>query len=99
MEQLSWSLIGKTLVVVADRLWEHIPAVGLMVVVNAVNADMVKHDVEIETVDKCVDEIGKLAELTDEMQLKQEDQGCVYASNELQLHVVGMCLITHTFYL
>ncbi|GKG52710.1 hypothetical protein Tco_0549822, partial [Tanacetum coccineum] len=25
-------LVGKTLVVAADRLWEHIPAVGLMVV-------------------------------------------------------------------
>ncbi|GJT69332.1 hypothetical protein Tco_1028618 [Tanacetum coccineum] len=27
-------LVGKTLVVAADRLWEHIPAVGLMVVEN-----------------------------------------------------------------
>ncbi|GJS04866.1 hypothetical protein Tco_0321374 [Tanacetum coccineum] len=42
----------------------------------------------IETVGKGVDEIDKLAELTDEMQLKQEDQGCVHASNELQLHAV-----------
>ncbi|GKF96799.1 hypothetical protein Tco_0292620, partial [Tanacetum coccineum] len=49
---------------------------------------MVKHDVEIETVGEGVDEIDKLAELTDEMQLKQKDQGCVHASNELQLHVV-----------
>ncbi|GJW33162.1 hypothetical protein Tco_0053194 [Tanacetum coccineum] len=49
---------------------------------------MVKRDVEVEAVGKGVDEIDKLAELTDEMQLKQEDQGCVHASNELQLHVV-----------
>ncbi|GJT62369.1 hypothetical protein Tco_1092117 [Tanacetum coccineum] len=42
--------------------------------------DMVKRAVEIETVGEGVDEIDKLAELTDEMQLKQEDQGCVHAS-------------------
>ncbi|GJS78462.1 putative ribonuclease H-like domain-containing protein [Tanacetum coccineum] len=36
--------------------------------------DMVKCDVEIETVGEDVDEIDKLAELTDEMQLKPEDQ-------------------------
>ncbi|GJU62449.1 putative ribonuclease H-like domain-containing protein [Tanacetum coccineum] len=34
MEQLDWSLIGKSQVVAADRLWEHIPTVGLMVVEN-----------------------------------------------------------------
>ncbi|GJS33378.1 hypothetical protein Tco_0531760 [Tanacetum coccineum] len=76
LEQLDWSLIGKSQVVAADRLWEHIPIVGLMVVENkrcVVNADMVKHDVEIETVDECVDEIDKLAELTDEMQLSNRD--------------------------
>ncbi|GKF99367.1 hypothetical protein Tco_0298150, partial [Tanacetum coccineum] len=44
------------------------------------------------TVDECVDKIDKLAELIGEMQLKQEDQGCVhasnaFASNELHLHV------------
>ncbi|GJW97488.1 hypothetical protein Tco_0179296 [Tanacetum coccineum] len=48
--------------------------------------DMVKRAVEIETVGEGVDEIDKLAELTDEMQIKQEDQGCVHASNELHLH-------------
>ncbi|GKB69575.1 retrovirus-related pol polyprotein from transposon TNT 1-94 [Tanacetum coccineum] len=52
---------------------------------------MVKRDVEIETVGEGVDEIDKLTELTGEMQLKQEDQGCVHASNELQLHVVPCC--------
>ncbi|GJY33428.1 hypothetical protein Tco_0417897 [Tanacetum coccineum] len=41
-----------------------------------------------ETVGECVDEIDKLAELNGEMQLKQEDRGCVHASNELHLHVV-----------
>ncbi|GJT47427.1 hypothetical protein Tco_0956142 [Tanacetum coccineum] len=49
---------------------------------------MVKRDVELRECDECSNEIDKLAELTDEMQLKQEDQGCVHASNELQLHVV-----------
>ncbi|GJZ07147.1 hypothetical protein Tco_0540940 [Tanacetum coccineum] len=44
----------------------------------------------IKTVGEGVDEIDKLAELTDEMQLKQEDQGCVHASNELQLHVISI---------
>ncbi|GJU80538.1 reverse transcriptase domain-containing protein [Tanacetum coccineum] len=29
-----WNLVGKTQVVAADRLWEHIPTVGLMVVEN-----------------------------------------------------------------
>ncbi|GJT53143.1 hypothetical protein Tco_0988197 [Tanacetum coccineum] len=48
---------------------------------------MVKHEVEIETLGECVDEIDKLAELIGEMQLKQEDQSCVHASNELHLHV------------
>ncbi|GJV66074.1 hypothetical protein Tco_1476902 [Tanacetum coccineum] len=47
-----------------------------------------EHDVEIETVGEGVDENDKLTELIGEMQLKQEDQGCVHASNELQLHVV-----------
>ncbi|GJV53838.1 hypothetical protein Tco_1449579 [Tanacetum coccineum] len=50
-------LVGKIQVVLVDRLWEHIPIVGLMV------TDMVKHDVEIETLGECVDEIDKLAEL------------------------------------
>ncbi|GKG53418.1 hypothetical protein Tco_0552686, partial [Tanacetum coccineum] len=40
-------------------------------------------------------EIDKLAELTDEMQLKQEGQGCVHASNELQLHVVHVVADEH----
>ncbi|GJS03540.1 hypothetical protein Tco_0320048 [Tanacetum coccineum] len=42
---------------------------------------MVKRAVEIETVGEGVDEIDKLAELTDEMQLKQEDQGCFCINN------------------
>ncbi|GKG42944.1 hypothetical protein Tco_0479628 [Tanacetum coccineum] len=50
---------------------------------------------EIETVDECVDEIDKLAELNGEMQLKQEDHGCVHASNELQLHVVHVVAGEH----
>ncbi|GKF13487.1 hypothetical protein Tco_0054949, partial [Tanacetum coccineum] len=56
---------------------------------------MVKRDVEIETVGESVDEIDKLAELIGEMQLKQEDQGCVHASNELQLHVVHVVADEH----
>ncbi|GKG00248.1 hypothetical protein Tco_0301938, partial [Tanacetum coccineum] len=30
----NWSLVGKIQVVAVDRLWEHIPIVGLMVVEN-----------------------------------------------------------------
>ncbi|GKG53886.1 hypothetical protein Tco_0555286, partial [Tanacetum coccineum] len=69
-------------VVAADRLWDHIPIMGLMVVENKRCGE---RWIDIETVGEDVDEIDKLAELTDEMQLKQEDQGCVHASNELQL--------------
>ncbi|GJX27789.1 hypothetical protein Tco_0235868 [Tanacetum coccineum] len=45
---------------------------------------MVKCAVVVETVVEGVDEFDRLAELTDEMQLKQENQDCVHASNELQ---------------
>ncbi|GJX66912.1 putative ribonuclease H-like domain-containing protein [Tanacetum coccineum] len=34
LEQLDWSLVGKIQVVAIDRLWEHIPIVGLMIVEN-----------------------------------------------------------------
>ncbi|GJZ16682.1 hypothetical protein Tco_0552805 [Tanacetum coccineum] len=44
--------------------------------------------IQIETVGDDVDEIDKQAELIGEMQLKPEDQDCVHASDELQLHVV-----------
>ncbi|GJV04216.1 hypothetical protein Tco_1337785 [Tanacetum coccineum] len=39
--------------------------------VNASRTDMVKRDVEIETVGECVDEIDKLAELIDEHEVDQ----------------------------
>ncbi|GJZ72775.1 putative reverse transcriptase domain-containing protein [Tanacetum coccineum] len=55
--KLDWSLVGKIQVVAVDRLWEHIPIMGLMV------TDMVKREVEIEIVGECIDEIDKLAEL------------------------------------
>ncbi|GKF95235.1 hypothetical protein Tco_0287970, partial [Tanacetum coccineum] len=58
-------------------------------------SDMVKSDVETETVGDGVDEIDKQAELIGEMQLKQEDQGCVHASIELQLHVVHVVADEH----
>ncbi|GJQ91468.1 putative reverse transcriptase domain-containing protein [Tanacetum coccineum] len=48
---------------------------------------MVKHDVEVESLGNCVDEIDKPTEFIGEMQLKQEDQSCVHASKELHLHV------------
>ncbi|GKF81716.1 hypothetical protein Tco_0240318 [Tanacetum coccineum] len=51
--------------------------------------------VEIETVGDDVDEIDKQAELIDEMQLKQEDRGCVHASNELHLHVIHVVAGEH----
>ncbi|GJS71277.1 hypothetical protein Tco_0704118 [Tanacetum coccineum] len=58
-----------------------------MLVSQTVKTDMVKHDVVVESLGKCVDEIDKPTELIGEMQLKQEDQSCVHASNELHLHV------------
>ncbi|GJU25653.1 hypothetical protein Tco_1164274 [Tanacetum coccineum] len=58
LEQLDWSLVGKIQVVAVDRLWEHIPIVGLMVVENkryGERSELVKRDIEIATVDvECV---------------------------------------------
>ncbi|GJR92109.1 hypothetical protein Tco_0216120 [Tanacetum coccineum] len=56
-------------------------------VLQTVKTDMVKHDVEVESLGKSVDEIDKPTKLTGEMQLKQEDRSYVHASNELHLHV------------
>ncbi|GKE26995.1 hypothetical protein Tco_1442379 [Tanacetum coccineum] len=94
MEQLDRSLVGEIQIVVVGKMWEHIPIVGWMVGENkrcgewriAVKTDMVKHDVEVESLGKCVDEIDKRTELISEMQLKQEDRSCVHASNEVHLH-------------
>ncbi|GKD37749.1 hypothetical protein Tco_1257956 [Tanacetum coccineum] len=93
---------GVYFLVVADRLWEHIPTVGLTVVENKrcgerwIDTHLLdKYLKEVETVGEGVDEFDRLAELTDEMQLKQEDQGCVHASNELQLHVVHVVADEH----
>ncbi|GKF49934.1 hypothetical protein Tco_0143185, partial [Tanacetum coccineum] len=72
-------------VVAVDMLWEHILIVRLMVVENK----------RCETVGDDVDEIDKQAELIGEMQLKPEDQGCVHASFELQLHVVHVVADEH----
>ncbi|GJT58528.1 hypothetical protein Tco_1002061 [Tanacetum coccineum] len=72
LEQLDLSLVGE-IQIVDD--------------VQAVKTDMVKHDVEVESLGKCVDEIDKPTELIGEMQLKQEDRSYVHASNELHLHV------------
>ncbi|GJS44184.1 hypothetical protein Tco_0569227 [Tanacetum coccineum] len=90
-------MVGKTQVVAADRLWEHIPTVGLMVVEN-------KHCgerwIDTHLLDKYLKDGGSIdidngAELIGEMQLKQEDQGCVHASIELQLHVVHVVADEH----
>ncbi|GJZ22501.1 hypothetical protein Tco_0559540 [Tanacetum coccineum] len=89
MEQLDWSLVGKTQVVAVDMLWEHIPTVGLMVVENkrcgveTVKTDMVKLDVEIETVGEGVDEIDKWLKVAFMHQTK------------LQLHVVHVVAEEH----
>ncbi|GJU59952.1 hypothetical protein Tco_1237718 [Tanacetum coccineum] len=76
-----------------------ISSVGLLVVENNRCVDerveLITHIVWIKTVVEGVDEFDRLAELTDEMQLKQEDQGCVHASNELQLHVVHVVVDEH----
>ncbi|GJS48136.1 hypothetical protein Tco_0598257 [Tanacetum coccineum] len=77
-EQLDQSLVGKIQVCLLLTMG----ASG-----TTVKTDMVKHEVEIQTLGECVDEIDKLSKLIDEMQLKQEDQSCVHASNELSLHV------------
>ncbi|GJT05411.1 hypothetical protein Tco_0839873 [Tanacetum coccineum] len=50
--------------------------------------DMLKLVVEVECFGKCVDEFDKVIVLFGEMQLKQEDQSYVHASNELHLHVI-----------
>ncbi|GJX45911.1 hypothetical protein Tco_0262587 [Tanacetum coccineum] len=55
--------------------------------------NMVKHDVEVESLGKCVDEIDKPIELIGEMQRKQEDRSCVHASNELHLHVFRVVVV------
>ncbi|GJS05114.1 hypothetical protein Tco_0321622 [Tanacetum coccineum] len=96
-EGLTKSLAG--LFVVGGRIF---PIVGLMVVENNCCGEQWidthlsdKRDVEVETVGKGVDEIDKMAELTDEMQLKPEDQGYVHASNELQLHVVMLVAVCY----
>ncbi|GJW44776.1 hypothetical protein Tco_0073575 [Tanacetum coccineum] len=60
---------------------------------QTVKTDMVKREVEIETLGECVDEIDKLAELIGEMQLKQEDQSCVHALNKLHLHVFHVIVL------
>ncbi|GJU38370.1 hypothetical protein Tco_1191327 [Tanacetum coccineum] len=103
LEQLSWSLVRKTQVVAADRLWEHIPTVGLTVVENKrcgerwIDTHLLDKYLKevLKTVGEGVDEIDKLVELTNEMQLKQVDQGCVHASNEHQLHVVHVVADEH----
>ncbi|GKF79303.1 hypothetical protein Tco_0234871, partial [Tanacetum coccineum] len=51
--------------------------------------------IQIETVGEDVDEIDKQAELIGEMQLRPEDQGCIHASFELQLHVIHVVVNEH----
>ncbi|GJT27838.1 hypothetical protein Tco_0908113 [Tanacetum coccineum] len=53
------------------------------------------HAVREEDGMSCVDEIDKQAELTGEMQLKQEDQSYVHASSELHLHVAHVVANKH----
>ncbi|GJV14146.1 hypothetical protein Tco_1359469 [Tanacetum coccineum] len=59
-QSAEWSSAGDHVVAV-DRLWEHIPIVGLMVVENKRCGE--QWIVEIKTVGECVYEIDKLAEL------------------------------------
>ncbi|GJT26298.1 hypothetical protein Tco_0906573 [Tanacetum coccineum] len=78
LEQLDRILVGKIQIVDVGKLWEHIPIVGWMIVENkvlcgelglvlqTVKTDMVKHDVEFESLGKCVDEIDKLTEVMHE---------------------------------
>ncbi|GJS39564.1 hypothetical protein Tco_0564607 [Tanacetum coccineum] len=62
---------------------------------HTVKMDMLKLVVEVECFRKCVDEFDKVAVLFGEMQLKQEDQSYVHASNELHLHFVHVVPSEH----
>ncbi|GJU90973.1 hypothetical protein Tco_1303396 [Tanacetum coccineum] len=62
---------------------------------HIVEMDMLRLVVEVECFRKCVDEFDKVIVLFGKMQLKQEDQSYVHASNELHLHVVHVVLSEH----
>ncbi|GJV67545.1 hypothetical protein Tco_1483054 [Tanacetum coccineum] len=55
---------------------------------HTMEMDMLKLVVKVECFGKCVDEFDMVTMLFGEMQLKQEDQSYVHASNEIHLHVV-----------
>ncbi|GJT22990.1 hypothetical protein Tco_0892927 [Tanacetum coccineum] len=55
---------------------------------HIVEMDMLRLVVEFECFGKCIDEFDKVIVLFGEMQLKQEDQSYVHASNGSSLHVV-----------
>ncbi|GJZ04359.1 hypothetical protein Tco_0537634 [Tanacetum coccineum] len=57
-------------------------------VIHTVETNKVKQIVDVESSGKSADEIDKETVSFSEMQLKQEDRSCVYASIELHLHVV-----------
>ncbi|GJW43282.1 hypothetical protein Tco_0072081 [Tanacetum coccineum] len=62
---------------------------------HTMEMDMLKLVVEFECFGKCVDEFDKVTLLFGEMQLKQEDQSYVHASNKLHLHVVYVVPCEH----
>ncbi|GJW36980.1 hypothetical protein Tco_0059900 [Tanacetum coccineum] len=57
-------------------------------VIHIVKTDKVKQIIDVESSSKSAHEIDKETVSIGEMQLKQEDRSCVYASIELHLHVV-----------
>ncbi|GKG15544.1 hypothetical protein Tco_0357867, partial [Tanacetum coccineum] len=64
-------------------------------VIPTVETNIMKLEVEIESFGKNSDKIDKETVLFDELPLKQEDLSCIYALNELHLHVVHVVPSKH----
>ncbi|GKE43052.1 hypothetical protein Tco_1470336, partial [Tanacetum coccineum] len=64
-------------------------------VIHTVKIDKVRQIVDVESSSKSADEIDKETVSFGKMQLKQEDQSCVHASIELNLHVVHVVPSEH----
>ncbi|GKB35594.1 hypothetical protein Tco_0880536, partial [Tanacetum coccineum] len=62
---------------------------------HAVETDMVKLMVEIESFGMSADELDKETRLSDGLQPKQADLSCVHALNEPHLHKIHVVPSTH----
>ncbi|GJY59721.1 riboflavin biosynthesis protein PYRR, chloroplastic [Tanacetum coccineum] len=65
-------------------------------VIHTVKIDKVRQIVDVESFGKSADEIDKETVSFGEMQLKQVDRSCVYASIELHLHVIHVVPIANS---